>query len=344
MKKTGQIALACGLAGHGLSGCLSTGAVRRNLEETLDNDDYIRLARDWDPVYGPPLRWSAKYGGLSNFDGHILGGATPGIDYDVPIGTPIVPMKTSYLRQATTDRHGSLYLLLINMFRPSYRICFGHLDRVLIDRRFLLTGDVMKSPEGRPLRRKEIVAHSGNSGLGLIGNRFVQPPHLHVTLYFLNFKNRTMAYLDPEKFGLDGGRPVFWDGETDLDIGVEKRISVLELALVNLEQEIGSWEKTPEWNELGGRLLEYGRLMGRRRGKNILDSKHFHDLRSVLKRVTLEKKRFLPGTRPYALMFKVVGYSTDETQEIILTLPFISPGLRSLYKRPVYEERVNIAI
>ncbi len=340
LKRTGRVALTFGLAGHGLSGCLTAGSVKRNLEETAVNGDDIRLARDWDPIYGPSLRWSAKYGGPSNFDGHIRGGATPGIDYDVPIGTPVVPMKASYLRQATTDRHGSLYILLMDQNHPSYRICFGHLDRVLIDRRFLLTGKVMKSPGGRPLRRKEIVAHSGNSGMGLIGNRFVQPPHLHVTLYFLNFKNRTMAYLDPEKFGLDGGRPVFWDGETDLDVGVEKRMAMLELVLINLEREIGSWEKTPEGEELAGKLLEHSRLMGRRQGRGILDSKHFHDLRAVLKKVTLKEKRFLPGTRPYSLMFKVVGYSTDVTQEVILTLPFISTGLRSVYKRPIFEERV----
>lgn len=340
LKRTGRVALTFGLACHGLSGCLGAGAIRRNLDGAEDNDEDIRLAGGWDPVYGPPLRWSSKYGGPSNFAGHIQGGATPGVDYDVPIGTRVVPMKASYLRQATTDLHGSLYILLINQHHPSYRICFGHLDRVLIDRKFLLTGEVRKAQEGRILRRKEIVALSGNSGLGLIGNRFIQPPHLHVTLYFLNFKNRTMAYLDPEKFGLDGGRPVFWDGETDLDVGAEKRISMLEHTLANLEQEVILWEKTPAEKELGGQVMEHGRLMGRRQGKEALDSKHFHDLRSILKKVTLEEKRFLPGTRPYSLMFKVVGYSTDLTQEVILTLPFISPGLRNLYKMPVFEERI----
>jgi hypothetical protein len=36
-------------------------------------------------------------------------------------------------------------------------------------------------------------------------------------------------------------------------------------------------------------------------------------------------------------MMKIVGYSTDEKQEVILTLPFIAPGLEKTYKKPVYE-------
>ncbi len=79
--------------------------------------------------------------------------------------------------------------------------------------------------------------------------------------------------------------------------------------------------------------MEYGHLLTGIKGKKILDSKHFHDLRALLKRVTLEEKRFTPGARPYSLMLKVVGYSMDESQEVILTLPFIAPGLVNFYKK-----------
>jgi hypothetical protein len=34
-------------------------------------------------------------------------------------------------------------------------------------------------------------------------------------------------------------------------------------------------------------------------------------------------------------MLKVVGYSMDEQQEIILTLPFIAPGLVNVYEKLV---------
>jgi len=335
LKKAGKMALGFGSMSQILLGCTSRNAGRTSLEETLWNDHYEKFTRYWDPIYGPPIRWSSRYGGISNFGGHIQGRATPGVDYDVLMNTPLVPMMASYLRQATEDEHGSLYILLINKFHPSYRISYGHLNMIFPDRRYFLGGDVMRAAaEGvRPLTREQIVALSGNSGLGLIKNRFVHPPHLHITLYYLNIKNRTMAYLDPEKYGLDGGRPVFWDGETVLEVEPEERISRLELTLKNLEQELNPWPMPSALDELGGNLMEYGRLVAGVKGKRILDSKHFHDLRAALKRVTLEEKRFIPGTRPYSLMLKVVGYSMDEQQKIILTLPFIAPGLANVYKK-----------
>ena len=337
LKKAGKMALCFGSMSQILSGCTSRNVGRMSLDETLWNDHYEKFTRYWDPIYGPSIRWSSMYGGLSNFQGHIQGGATPGVDYDVLMNTPVVPMMASYLRQATKDEHGSLYILLINKFHPSYRISYGHLNRIFPDKRYYFWGDVMRAAaEGvKPLTREQIVALSGNSGLGLIKNGFVHPPHLHLTLYYFNIKNRTMAYLDPEKFGLDGGRPVFWDGETVLDVEPEERISRLELTLENLEQELNLWPKISELDKLGGNLMEYGRLLDGEKGRRILDSKHFHDLRAVLKRVTLEEKRFIPGTRPYSLMLKVVGYSMDEQQEIILTLPFIAPGLVNVYEKLV---------
>jgi len=39
-------------------------------------------------------------------------------------------------------------------------------------------------------------------------------------------------------------------------------------------------------------------------------------------------------------MLKLLGYSTDEEQKVILTLPFIAPGLEKSYKKPVFEEGV----
>ncbi|MBM4347916.1 MAG: hypothetical protein FJ107_07260 [Deltaproteobacteria bacterium] len=334
MKRSGRVVLATGLATSGIS-CGSSIRFNKSLEETLRSDHYLELTRGWDSVFGPPIRWSSKYGGRANFDGHIHGQATPGIDYDVDIGTPLVPMKASYLRQATKDAHGSLYILLINQFYPSYRISFGHLEKIFADEKYHFKGNITKAVEEgvQPLRREDIVALSGNSGTGLIGNRFLQPPHLHITLYYLNYENRTLAYLDPEKFGLDGGRPVFWDGETDLDIEKEKRISRLELTLENLEKETELWPKMSDFDQLEGSVIEYSRLLTGTKGKKILDSKYFHDLRALLKKITLEEKRFIPGTRPYSLMLKMVGYSMDESQEVILTLPFIAPGLTNFYKK-----------
>lgn len=337
LKKTGKIALGFGSMSQILSGCTSRNMGGSSRDEILRNDHYEKFTGHWDPIYGPPIRWSSSYGGLSNFQGHIEGDATPGVDYDVLMDTPLVPMMASYLRQATKDEHGSLYILLVNKFHPSYRISYGHLNRIFPDRRYFLAGEVTRAEaEGvKPLTREQVVALSGNSGVGLLKNRFVHPPHLHITLYYLNIRNRTMAYLDPDKFGLDGGRPVFWDGETILDVQPEERISRLELTLENLEQELNLWPRISGLDEVEGNLMQYSRLLTGVKGKRILDSKHFQDMRTLLKRVTLEEKRFIPGTRPYSLMLKVVGYSMDEQQEIILTLPFIAPGPVNVYKKLV---------
>ena len=84
--------------------------------------------------------------------------------------------------------------------------------------------------------------------------------------------------------------------------------------------------------------MQYRYLLGETKGRDILDSRPFQDLRALLKKVTLEEKRYRPGTRPYSMMLKILGYSTDENQKIILTLPFVAPGLEGFYKKAVYEE------
>jgi hypothetical protein len=190
----------------------------------------------------------------------------------------------------------------------------------------------------RVLERGEIVALSGNSGFGPREYGYVQPPHLHLSLYYLNSKSNTMAYLDPEKHGIDGGKPVFWDGKTLLDVEVERRIALLEVTLSNLSEELRSWSETPELDQLKGTLMEHYKLSGSPKGKKILDSKQFQDMRALMKRVVLEGKRYPPGTGPYTLMLKILGYSTDEKQKVILTLPFIAPGLAKIYKKPIFEE------
>jgi hypothetical protein len=111
----------------------------------------------------------------------------------------------------------------------------------------------------------------------------------------------------------------------------------LEGTLDRFDKTLGQWPKTRALEELGGALTEHDRLLKGTSGKQILDSKHFHDLRALLKKEVLEKKKYRPGTEPYAMMLEVLGYSTDEKQKVILTLPFISPDLAGMYKEPVFE-------
>jgi hypothetical protein len=332
--------LATGIGGFLVSGCAGLGTAKKSLDEVLDDETYAALTKNWDPIYGPSLQWFSRYQGPGDFQGHIRGKALPGLDYDVPMFTPIVPMTSSYLRQRTRDWKEVLYVMLVDTFNPAYRVVYAHLEDTFLTEKFLVAGELTRYPgEGvRPLWRKEVFAFSGNSGLGPKEYRWVQPPHLHVTLYYINFKSNTMAYLDPEKYGIDGGKPVFWDGETRLDGEADKRLPKLESTLAGLKEELHRWPKGADLDELKGNLSECGELLGDKKGTDILDSKHFQDMRALLRKVTLEEKRYRPGTRPYGLMLKILGYSTDENQKIILTLPFIAPGLVTYYTKPVYEE------
>ncbi len=335
-----KAALATGIAGSLFSGCTGLRKEKKSLDEVLNRDYYTTLTKNWDPIYGPPLQWFSRYQGPGDFQGHIRGNASPGVDYDVPMFTPVVPMTSSYLRQKTRDWKDTLYVMLADVFNPAYRVVYAHLDTTLIDEKFLLAGDVMRFLGGgaRVLRRGEIFALSGNSGLGPMEYRWVQPPHLHVTLYYINFKTNTMVYLDPEKHGIDGGKPVFWDGETPLDGEANKRLLKLESTLSSFKEELDRWPESSDVEELRGRLMEFAHLLGDAKGRKILDSKHFQDMRALLKKVILQEKRYRPGTGPYGIMLKILGYSTEENQKIILTLPFIAPGLEVFYRKPVYEE------
>jgi hypothetical protein len=245
----------------------------------------------------------------------------------------------SYLRRMTRDPHSSLYILLSYVFEPDYRVGFGHLEDVLVDGRYVMAGDIMKylGQRARALGRGEIIALSGNSGMGPSEFGWVQPPHLHFALYRWNEAKRSVEDLDPEKYGVDGGRPVFWDGRALLDARSTDRPALLEKSLMDFGEKLRNWGEGEGLEEPRGVLTEYSHLIGKTNGREILNSKHFHDMRSYLRKITLEDGRFTPGTGPYRLMLEILGYSTDEKQKVILSLPFIAQGLERMYKRPVYE-------
>src|SRR4030043_1581519 len=282
-----KFALATGIGSSLISGCTGVGKNKKSLEEVLSRDYYATLTKDWDPIYGPPIQWFSRYGGPGDFQGHIRGNATPGLDYDVPMFTPIVPMTSSYLRQRTRDWKETLYVMLADVFNPAYRVVYAHLEDTFLNEKFLISGDVMKYlGEGvRALGRGEIVALSGNSGLGPMEYRWVQPPHLHISLYYINFRSNTMVYLDPEKHGIEGGKPGFLDGETPLDGEADKRLLKLEFTMRRFREELELWPSSPDLEELRGGLLEYAHLLGEAKGGRILASKHFQDMRALFKKV-----------------------------------------------------------
>jgi hypothetical protein len=339
IERVANLTLLTGLASSSLWACVRRPLRKKSIAETLQGGYYGKLTRNWDPIYGPSIQEYSKYGGPGDFAGHLRGGATPGVDYDVPMGVPLVPSTASFARQIERDKNGALYLLLMDVHSPSYLTYLGHIDASVVDEKFLVAGEVGRylRDGARALRRDEIVAISGNSGWGPPEYGYRQPPHLHYSLYYWEKGRRGLQNLDPEKFGIDGGRLVFWDGKTRLDVRPEERLIHLEETLDRLDETLGQWPRIRWMEELGGALTEHHRLLRGTRGKEILDSKHFHDLRALLKKEVLERKKYPPGTEPYAMMLKVLGYSTDERQKLILTLPFISPGLVGMYKEPAFE-------
>jgi hypothetical protein len=339
IERAGKVALITALANSPLGGCIRNSFRRKSLAETLQGEYYDELTRTWDLVYGPPIQEYSKYGGPGDYAGHVRGGATPGVDYDGPIGVPLVPSTASFARQIERDNHDALYLLLMDIYTPSYLTYLGHIETSVVDERFLVVGEIGRYlREGaRTLGRDEIVALSGNSGLGPREYGYRQPPHLHYSLYHWDKEKRSLENIDPEKFGIDGGRPVFWDGKTHLDVRPEERLTHLEETLDLFDETVGNWPKVHGLEELGGALMEHQHLLKGTRGRQVLNSKHLHDLRALLKKEVLEGKKYPPGTEPYAMMLKVLGYSTDEKQKVILTLPFIPPGLQGMYREPVFE-------
>jgi len=334
LKKSGRVALGVGAGfvfGANLlnsSGCVS-------LEKSLK--DYKDITKKWDPVYGPSLSYFSRYGGRCDFKGHISGGArSPGVDYDIPNGTPIVPAASAFLHKKPPYRDRGGFFIVLRHIVPGYKTGYAHLTNCnIVDKRYYHG----KSEIQRLIKRNEIFTLSGNTGEGPREFGGMQQYHLHFDLNYWGHYAGKGKYIDPEEHGIDGGKPVFWDGKTDLDIKASQRLTALNKTLENFEGELGTWNlEDKDLQELNGNLLEYHKLMGDAKGTEVLDSKHFHDLRELLKKKTLEEKTHIPGTEPYSLMLKVLGYSMDEKQEIILTLPFIAPSLVGLYKEPVYED------
>jgi len=344
--KAARSCASAALLGPSLSGCSRLGGKSIGPEDILKDGRYNRVVSGWDPIYGPPLQEFSRYGDRGDFQGHLRGGAAPGVDYDVPMDTPLVPTTTSYVRRITRDENGARYILCIDAFNPSYQVGLGHIDEVFVDEKYILSGEIMKylGRRARVLARNELIATSGNSGWGPREYGYVQPPHLHLSLIHWNDEKKTWEDLDPEGYGIDGGRPVFWDGETSLDLRTERRILRLEKTLDEMEKEMGQWRESADLRELGGSLTEYAHRLGGIRGKKILDSAHFHDMRTLLKKKTLEERKYLPGTGPYRLMLKILGYSTDEKQKVILTLPFIPLGLEKFYQKPEYTQGTFLTI
>ena len=347
LKKSAQATAVMAL-GAGAFSCATTGSFQtlgeNILEKNLRPENYAKRTKNWDPIYGPDLRHEGRYGGLSNYEGHKkdrFGVRFPGTDYNVGSGTPLVPAAPGFCYFMMIDQNGALLLHIRLLSNPQWAFGYVHMDDFLFDQSFIIEKEKRKS--GQPFRvfqNNEIVAISGSTGKDF--DMGPLPPHVHVNLMHYGNDN-SKEYLDFEKYGLDGEKPIFWDGETWLGIHQNQRLSMLEKVLQSLDQELENWNEDKSIKELASELKEQYNHFKELKGTQILDSTNFQNMRTILKKVTLGKKEYFPGTKPYSLAQKVLAYSMMPpyfNQPVIVNLPFISPHLVSAYKikKPVYEE------
>jgi hypothetical protein len=302
--------------------------VLNNLETALKKNAEIAKEGGWDPVYGPILVADKHYHGDQNFDAHIAAGKKGGVDYDVPLGTLLTPSHAGYLN-SISHGSGGYMISILDQNNSRYRTHYGHISDALVGEK-----SVNYSRKGPiPVDRNQLIALSGTTY-----NPRVE--HLHLSLLTLEDNIYGLELIDPEKHGLDGEKPVFWDGDTNLDVDTFERPWLLEETLQTAPAQVEKWKQYAKENndsnlyELSGKVQEHLKRIETSKGNSPLDSKHFHDMRALLKKVTLgegretplEKRPYVPGTGPYSLMQKIVAYSMVN-QKIIITLPFISPDI-----------------
>ncbi len=316
-------------------------------KKTDDLESMLQLLVDtaerekWDPTYGANFLFVDKYGGRADFEGHKSGGATDwGIDHKMPVGIPLVPATpTNFIKTDYDDRRSLNAVLQPSHvkgpgFPPDYiyNLLHGHLSEVFVGE----LGKTYRPPWIMPaLSQDTIFARSGATGNGFTFKPDMSP-HLHFSLSKFYLKSRKKEKIDPEKYGPNKSRPVYWDGETILCMPKERRVYILELTLAkdNFEELLKWPQGNHEMHELRGNILEYHRQMGDVKGTKILDSVPFQNMRESLVKKILEapleeRRAYVPGTEPYSLMLKIVGYSSMDQEPIIL-LPYPSPDLAKL--------------
>ena len=342
MKLSGQAAIVLGILSKSdlvEAALFKKQTIDERLAETL-GQKYAEITKNWDPIYGPDLLWWGPYGGTANFEGHKknpTGAMGPGTDYSVPIGTPLIPACTSSFVWRGLGKHGGLCEKTSSIANPRYMLIYVHLDEAILNEAF--DNDRTKFKEGKPFRallQNEIIALSGDTGRAPPGQSRL-PSHLHVSLGYEKIGSDRLD-LDYEKYGLDGNKPIFHDAKTNITVNIQDRLERLNEKLETFKEELAGWPK--ELEEIKGTLEDLYNKMGDVKGQQIVDNKHFQEMRALLKKKTLEDKTYTPGTKPYSLMIAIMTYSMVppySNQEVVLFLPFIAPAIAQKYKKVFYE-------
>ena len=281
------------------------------------------------------------------YDNHLNRTGSYAIDYDVPIGTPVVPTANAFRTRTVGTRTGGNELLLSHrrgrgtVFLSGYVHLHNYAD-ILEKGKFVMNKDATEIRD-QSLNKLNIVAFSGNTGVGPGGG--VQRPHLHFQIQIvegITGRAGTGGFyfvvpgIDPFQAGIDvekpyggiaegiplGGRPVYWDAKTAIATP-QNRPKRLQASLDTLEKRVRE-----------------GDLDSETKSELLKRHKNSYDLRDYLGYRVLQKKKgkdgkdayeFMPGSLPYGLMLEF--YSRTSKQEFIAMLPFISPPLKSVYQK-----------
>lgn len=297
-----------------------------------------------DLIRGPDLIINPRTGMVSDFGDHLNEPSNYGfgaVDYNVPIGTPIVPVANGFSVNLTSDRIGGNILVLLHGL--GFNSQYAHLDRY---------SDLVY--KGKPntyrntpfldqdINKSKIIAFSGATGIFF--TRYYMP-HLHLSIRWHDRANYTATGdiyregRDPFTLGIDqekpldeyvgstgrrrAARPVYWDTKTSIQLTEKNKKIYLQRSLDTLEKRLRQ-------SDLDQTTI-----------KEILDRQNKpEELRDYLGMRVLQKKKdkegkeryeFMPGSLMYKLMLEI--YSGTAKERFIAMLPFIFPSLKEIYQK-----------
>ncbi|MFP6734777.1 MAG: hypothetical protein VB959_13155 [Rhodospirillales bacterium] len=225
-----------------------------------------------------------------------------------PSGTPIVPIAKSLAAGDGRRRYNAVHL--VHDHRP-VESTYWHLS------------EVRRAPELEYGRLEymdlfPVIGFSGRTGTTV--------PHLHLSIRAIMLHPE--MEIDLLKAGIDGGRPVYWDGQTKIisDFGTRilgaKRKLLQDWTLTQVNELL----KTP--NELDKKT----KIELKARSGSIIALREYLAFRVLQKKVSRRGKNyeFMPGSIMYSLMLETHNKTTD--QYFTGMLPFIFPSLKHLYQ------------
>lgn len=265
---------------------------------------------------------------------HLITQGRYAVDYDVPIGTPIMPTANAFRTIDSSEHTGGIVLELYHRYgREGYKSMYAHLSRIAD---IIGNGTPWVSPvtgiqyRDQPLHKSQIVAFSGNSGRKGSGP---QPEHLHFEILRIINKKFELPGIDPFQAGIDankpvseyGGRPVYWDGNTEIFYTLGQ--------IKGFTQWLGTLEARIKESDLDKATKE--ELLKRR--SNLREFRDYIGMRVMQKKPSAPdgkpRYEFMPGSFMYALMLETYNRLKDTRLEFTAMLPFIFPPLKPVYQK-----------